>query len=85
LPEVGDLNIVLDGRDHPRALIRTVNVCVVPFRQVDEAHAKADGSRTLAEWQSTNRMFFAADGAHPFSEEMAVVLEYFTVLHPITR
>jgi uncharacterized protein YhfF len=85
LPRVGDLSIVLDARHHPRVLIRTVNVCVVPFRQVDEAHAKADGSQTLAEWQSANRRFFAADGARPFSDEMDVVLEYFTVLHPTAR
>lgn len=82
VPSVGDLNIVLDAREHPRALIRTVEVRVVPFKDVDELHAKADGAQTLAEWQAANRAFFAADGAHPFSDDMHVVLETFTVVHP---
>lgn len=85
LPEIGDLNIVLDAREHPRALIRTVNVQVVPFSRVDEAHARADGSPSLADWQAVNRAFFAADAEHPFSEDMDLVLEYFTVLHPVSR
>ena len=36
LPEAGDLSIVLDGAGHPRALIATTDVRIVPFDEVDE-------------------------------------------------
>jgi len=83
LPEPGMLSILLDGREHPRALIRTTQVRVVAFEAVDADHAEAEGegSRTLTEWRSTHRAFFrAGPGAAAFDPQMLVVLERFTVL-----
>lgn len=83
LPEPGGLSILLDGRGHPRALIRTTEVRVVPFDAVDAEHAEAEGegSRTLAHWRETHRRFFAPpDPREPFDPRMLVVLERFTVL-----
>ncbi|HKJ12811.1 MAG TPA: ASCH domain-containing protein [Ornithinimicrobium sp.] len=83
LPEPGALSILLDGRGHPRALIRTTAVSVVPFEDVDEGHAEAEGegSRTLSAWRSAHRTFFHPGRPDdPFDPRMLVVLERFTVL-----
>lgn len=52
LPTAGDLSILLDGRGEPRAVIRSTDVHVVPFRGVDaeHAHAEGEGDRSLAHW-----------------------------------
>ncbi len=85
LPTPGGLSIVLDGGGHPRALVRTDDVRIVPFREVDEAHAYAEGEddRTLASWRNIHQRFFTEHAAHDrgFRDDMPVVLERFTVLH----
>jgi uncharacterized protein YhfF len=81
LPEVGTLGIVLDGSGHPRALLETTRVDVVPFREVDADHARleGEGDLSLQGWRTAHREFFGASG--DFSEDMPVVLERFRVLH----
>lgn len=85
LPVVGALSIVLDGRGHPRALLATTAVEVVPFDQVDAEHARAEGEGdgSLAHWRAVHREFFTAHAAHDrgFAPDMPVVLERFEVLH----
>ena len=43
LPEVGSLSILLDGRGHPRALINTTDVEVVPFDEVERGARPSRG------------------------------------------
>lgn len=85
LPTPGMLSIVLDGAGHPRALVRTDDVRIIPFADVDEAHAYAEGEgdRSLGTWRAIHHRFFTEHAAHDrgFSEDMPVVLERFTVLH----
>lgn len=89
LPEVGGLSIVLDGDGHPRALIATTGVVVVPFNQVDAEHAAAEGvgNGSLAHWQRVHKDFFTAHADHDkgFSLDMPVVLERFTLIYPTDR
>lgn len=84
LPVVGGLEIVLDGRGRPRALIETRGVAVVPFDQVSAEHAAAEGEGdlSLAYWRSTHESFFTAYAAHErgFASDMPVVLQSFKVL-----
>lgn len=84
LPEQGDLAIVLDGRDQPRALIMTTEVKVTPFGQVDDEHAAGEGT-SLAEWRRIHEDMARAadDGGHPFSDDMPVVLERFELLYAL--
>ena len=51
--KVGDLHIVLDGRDRPRCVIETTKLAIRPFKEVDEAVAfdYGEGNRTLKWWQ----------------------------------
>ncbi|NNG19917.1 ASCH domain-containing protein [Naumannella sp. ID2617S] len=84
LPEPGDLSIILDSRGHPRALIRTTEVAVVPFDRVgaEHAYAEGEGDRSLAHWREVHRRFFTEHAEHGrgFSEDMPVVLERFRTL-----
>jgi len=85
LPRVGDLSIILDGSDLPRALIRATSVEVVPFDQVpaDHAAAEGEGDLSLAYWREVHQRFFTevATHEHGFSEQMPVVLERFELLY----
>lgn len=82
VPEDGSLGIVLDGAGEPRALVLSRNVRVVPFSQVDEAHALGEAG-SLGEWRQLHEDFArrSDDGAHPFRPEMPVVLETLEVLY----
>lgn len=87
LPQPGGLSIILDGAGKPRVLVRTVDVRVVPFNEVDAEHAAAEGEDggTLWGWQQAHRRFFASqltDVGEEFDETMPVVLERFEVLVP---
>lgn len=86
LPSSGELAILLDGQGHPHALIRTVDVRVVPFDEVDAEHAYLEGEddRSLASWRRIHERFFAEHASHDrgFSPDMPVVLERFEVLVP---
>ena len=85
LPEVGGLGIIVDGRGHPRALISTTTVEVVPFDEVDEEHAlrEGEGDRSLEQWRAVHERFFTEHAEHDrgFARDMPVVLERFTVLY----
>lgn len=84
-PAVGELSIVLDGAGHPRALLLTTAVRIVPFDQVDAEHAAAEGEddRSLASWRAIHERFFTehADHDRGFSPDMPVVLETFELLY----
>ncbi len=82
LPQAGSMSILLDGSDRPRALIVTTEVEVVPFEQVPEEHARAEGEGdgTLAGWREDHQRFFADHAAAGFRADMPVVLERFEVL-----
>jgi len=87
MPAEGDLSIILDGRGHPRALVRTTSVRVVPFAEVDADFAALEGEDDLSleAWRSGHEAYFtrnlAARGA-TFDASMPVVLEHFEVRYP---
>lgn len=85
LPSVGTLGIVLDGAGHPRALLVTTRVDVVPFDEVDDEHARleGEGDRTLRHWREVHEQFFTTHSTHGrgFSTNMPVVLERFKVIY----
>jgi uncharacterized protein YhfF len=87
LPERGDLSIVLDGRGHPRALIRTTEVRIVRFADVDAEHAYQEGEddRSLAAWVTAHERYFqrvAAAAGRTFDGDTEVVLERFELRFP---
>jgi len=85
LPEPGALNIILDGRGRPRALIEFTAVEVVPFDEVDEEHAylEGEGDRSLEYWREVHQGFFTevATHEHGFRPDMPVVCQRFRVVY----
>ncbi len=84
LPQIGDLSILLDGASEPKALIRTEEVQIVPFSEVTEeqAAAEGEGDRTLDSWRQAHREFWSDQGAG-FGDDSLVVWERFKVLYSL--
>lgn len=85
LPVEGTLGIVTDGRGAPRVLVVTSRVRTVPFDQVDEEHARAEGEgdRSLPHWRQVHEAFFTEHASHDrgFAPDMPVVLEDLRVIY----
>ena len=87
VPAEGDLSIILDGRGHPRALVRTTSVRTVPFAEVDADFARLEGENDLSleAWRTGHEVYFrrslAARGA-TFDPSLLIVLELFEVRFP---
>ena len=86
MPAVGDLSILLDGAGWPRALIRTTSVETVPFAEVSEELAAAEGEDDLSldSWRREHEVYFrrVLEGTGTaFGPELPVVVERFEVIH----
>lgn len=88
MPEVGDVNVVLDGHEQPVAVTYLEDTFIQPFGSVDETQARleGEGDLSLAHWQHEHARFFKAAYAQagltfdPASS--MVVIERFRVLYP---
>lgn len=89
LPEVGDLEIVLDGSGRPRALITMTEVAIAAFAEVDAefAAAEGEGDRSLGHWRRVHEDFFTTYAEHDrgFDPSMPLVLQRFRVLYAVER
>ncbi len=86
LPQVGDVEILLDGSLRPRAAIRATDVRVGPLSSVDDQFAwdEGEGDRTRSFWLDAHTTFFQRYlpqiGAE-FTEDMETVFQRFEVLY----
>ncbi|QCR38472.1 ASCH domain-containing protein [Nissabacter sp. SGAir0207] len=71
LPQVDEINIILDGRGRRACAIRITEVALWRFCDVPEEFALAEGEGTFEEWKQEHRRFFSRNGE--FSEEMKLV------------
>lgn len=87
LPAPGDLSIILDGAGRPRAVLEVTSIQIVPFDQVSEDHARAEGEddRTLESWRRIHERFWREHSARGFAPDMPVVCENFQVVFPATN
>ncbi|WP_285767174.1 ASCH domain-containing protein [Peribacillus sp. SI8-4] len=86
LPSAGDYSIILSSEDIPLAIIRTVNVEVVPMNEVSEefAIAEGEGDGTYTYWWNAHEQFFKEELhkiGHTFKEDMLLVCERFELIH----
>jgi len=83
LPEPGELSVILDGTGVPLCVIRTTDVEIRRFGDVDEEFAwtEGEGDRSLAYWRDAHMRFFASRGVD-VSDDDDVVLERFELLWP---
>ena len=87
LPQPGQYSVILDSEEKAVCVIRTENVSVVPYTQVDESHAwkEGEGDRTLVYWRSAHERFFRdtlTQAGLSFDEQMMVVCEEFVLVYP---
>ncbi|ANW84746.1 hypothetical protein SanJ4206_0495 [Streptococcus anginosus] len=88
VPQVGTLDVILDGQGQAVCIIKVTKVTVVPFNQVFAEHAfkEGEGDKSLAYWRQVHEELFTewmAEAGLAFSEETGVVLEEFCKVYPI--
>jgi len=83
LPQPGELSIILDGAGRPRALVREIEVRVLPFGDVtaEQAAAEGEGDLSLQWWRQAHQETFARYG-YAVDDGTNVVWERFEVLYP---
>ena len=82
MPKVGRCDIALNWDDSPALVIRTVEVTIRRFREVDEDFALAEGEdETLAGWRAGHRAYFERNGG--WSEDMELVCERFELVEDL--
>ena len=87
LPQVGDYSIILDGQGKPLCIIRTTNVSIRPFDEVNEeqAYLEGEGDRSLAFWRKVHWRFFSREcktlNCEP-SQKMPILCEHFQRVFP---
>lgn len=61
LPQVGQIEIVLDGQGKPLCVIEMVEVMIKPYNEVDASFAYAEGEdeRTLEAWRREHWKYFS--------------------------
>ncbi|CRY53615.1 ASCH domain [Yersinia intermedia] len=80
VPQVGDVFVVVNGRNEPVCAVELTDVELKTFDQVDEAHALAEGEgdRTLTCWRKTQQRFF--EEYDMFSPDMMLICMRFKLL-----
>ena len=86
VPAVGELSIILDGQNVPRAVLETTDITVVPFQDVtaDHAWSEGEGDRSLESWREIHKRFWEEDSDAEFSETSPVVCERFRIIYPLS-
>lgn len=86
-PSAGEHHIVTDWAGVAQCVIRTTGVAIVPFCEVDAAHAAAEGEGdgTLEHWHAVHWDYYhreLADTSFVPREDMPIVCERFVVVFP---
>ena len=85
VPEEGELSVILDGTERPRAVIRTTELVVVPFDRVTAEHARSEGEgdRSLSHWRAVHERYWREHSENPrgFAPDMPVLCERFEVVY----
>jgi uncharacterized protein YhfF len=84
LPRLGTYTVVIDGAGLPLCIIRTTELAIRRFGEVDERFAfdEGEGDRTLSFWRQAHREFFATHGGITLDDDTEMVLERFQLVWP---
>jgi uncharacterized protein YhfF len=90
MPAIGGYSIVTDYAGAPMLIVRTTDFEIRPYHAVDEdfAAAEGEGDGSLAFWRAAHWDYFSRRCAalgRTFSEDVPVVLERFTLIHPLAE
>lgn len=87
LPKIGDYSIITDWEGNPKCVIETIDVAVIPYKDITFDICKREGEDdTLESWRQGHERFFREDGSelgYEFSEDMPVVFEDFKVVYQV--
>ena len=86
IPKAGLITIALDGRGEPLCIVKTVEVTIRKYKEVDAdfARAEGEGDLSLDYWREAHRSFFSRilpKIGKEFSEEMPLVCERFKLIY----
>lgn len=83
LPEVDEYSIILNSAEQPVAMIKIIEVSIVPMNEVSGEFAVAEGEGPYEAWRSAHVEFFTNElevlGLE-FSEDMLLVCERFQLI-----
>ena len=87
VPQIGQIDVVLDGCEQPVCVVQNIAVTVLPFKEVSDEHARKEGEGDLSldYWRRVHIEFFKpyyAEVNLEFSEETQVLYEEFKVIYP---
>jgi uncharacterized protein YhfF len=87
LPKVGDIVVVVDGRNKPRCVWRTTEIDMKPLIAVDDAFAfdEGEGDQTRDGWLRDHRAYFSRQAKREgfaFDDQIETVFERFTIIWP---
>jgi uncharacterized protein YhfF len=85
---VGEYNVILNGKELPAAVIKTVSVQRVKYRDVDADHAywEGEGDRTLETYFMEHDKYYKRRGealGFEFNKDMLVDLVRFELVYPV--
>jgi len=81
-PEIGDIAIVTDWEGFPKAIIRTIKVDIVKFKDISPEYAflEGEGDKSLAYWRNVHLEYYSnemsAFGELP-DDNMDIICEQF--------
>lgn len=86
IPKVGEMSIVLNGKNQPICVIETTKIIVQPYNEVDERFALAEGEgfKSLQDWRNAHWFFFSRRCKSlgiEVTETMTIVCEEFKVIY----
>ena len=85
IPAVGLYTIILNSKDDPVAIIKTIDVQLIPMNEVTPEFAALEGEGDLSYqyWYDGHKHFFTlelAEYGKVFSEDMLLVCEWFELV-----
>lgn len=85
LPTTEDYSVILNSKDQPVAIIKTIEVTLTPMNEVTEAFAIAEGEgdRTYQYWWDAHEEFFRGELStigREFTEDLLLVCERFELI-----
>ncbi|WP_010248741.1 ASCH domain-containing protein [Acetivibrio cellulolyticus] len=85
LPKVGDYSIITNWDGIPKAIIRTKNIEILPFKEVTETFAakEGEGDQSLDFWRKAHKDYFTYECLRigkQFTEDIPVLCEEFDLV-----
>lgn len=87
VPQAGQIDIILDGRDQPVGIIQNIAVIILPFKDIsaEMARKEGEGDLSLTYWRNVHIDFWTpyfAKNDLIFNDDTPIVYEEFKLIYP---